>query len=202
MSGGVSGSPNSVGDAPGGAGGQAVDSLNVGTLTGGSGGASGAAGTGANAPGGGGGGGGGAIQIVAPTIQVTGVIDSRGGKGGDQTGAGDGGAGGGGAGGSIWLRGRTVDLQGGNVVATGGAGGVASVESPPNGGNGGAGSAGRIQIDALKTVGTTSPTFSEGIPPNINATAFPLAMSQPDDNTVTLKNTSGAEAELRLILVH
>jgi len=179
-----------------------VDSLNVGTLVGGSGGASGAAGTGANAPGGGGGGGGGAVQIIAPTIQITGILDARGGKGGNQTGAGDGGAGGGGAGGSIWLRGRTIDMQGGNVIATGGAGGVASTDSPPNGGDGGAGSAGRIQLDALKIVGTTSPTFTEGLPPNINATAFPLDLSQPDNNTVSLKNSSGAEAELRLVIIH
>lgn len=104
--------------------------------------------------------GGGFILLIAPTITITGGIQSNGSNGGSATD--DNGlrgfAGGGGAGGSILLKGNNITLGTGLVTANAGSGGTGSGGSETHaGGNGGVG---RIHADYGSTIsGTTSPTI-------------------------------------------
>src|SRR5690606_22660321 len=109
--------------------------------------------------------------------------------------------GGGGAGGSVWIASDRVTLTGA-VTAVGGAGGARATNDSSVGGAGGAGSMGRIRIDAPTISGTTTPTYVT-LAPGTGGTGVgvPLRLEQVDDDTVELYNTSGADAELRLILV-
>lgn len=127
-------------DGNGGVGGRAYGAREMDfEFSGGGGGAGGAT------NGGGGGGGGGAIQIFAATIELTGEIKANGGYGGGgSSGSCSSGGGGGGAGGAIWLHGDLVNIDDGQLTATGGRAGVSGATN-----SGGAGADGRIQISAL-----------------------------------------------------
>jgi hypothetical protein len=147
---------------PGGAGGSAAGSDDLGSvlLFGGAGGEGGADEDGGNP--GRGGNGGGIVLIRASGFSVLGGIRSDGEVGaGGCTGCCGGvgcgmGGGGGGAGGAIRLVALgTADLGSGLVRALGGGGGASTC----NGGPGGSGGVGRIGVRAATTIGTTSPTF-------------------------------------------
>ena len=177
-------------------------SVDAGKLIGGSGGGGGGYGSGYNSGGAGGGGGGGAVQMVAPSIRVSGWLTANGGRGGNMTQNCDGGAGGGGSGGAIWLRGGLVDLGGGLVNAKGGLKGDAVQSQSSDGGDGGVGSAGRIRIDtASSVVGSTTPNFSKGA-----ATGLPkpiqnkFSFSQPSPGVVRMTNETGATQDVYLVV--
>ena len=183
-------------------GGASSNSINVGTLVGGSGGGGGAQGNGNNASGSSGGGGGGAALFVGTNISVTGSIQANGGRGGDQLDDQDGGNGGGGAGGALWFRGDDVDLAG-SVSATGGRGG--QPQSSGQGGRGGAGANGRIRVDSDSYRGSASPTpdVTDDLyeAPCITTVTEIYELVQPDSNTVRAYNRSEQALGLKLIVI-
>lgn len=123
-----------------------------------------AGGAGSGSRSGAGGGGGGAVQLVAPTITISGSILATG--GGGAGGAGRSGGGGGGSGGAILIEGDRVDIvAGARLLAAGGGGGEGGDDTdvrgapgldgaamPPLGGRtleqGGAGGDGAISLDS------------------------------------------------------
>jgi hypothetical protein len=142
---------------PGGPAGASYGAQDLAALQGGSGGGGGDFGRADNGTGGGGGGGGGAVQIIAPSIRVTGRIAANGGRGGDAARDWDGGGGGGGSGGAIALRAVTVTVTG-SVEARGGTGGTTTVGGTCCiGGAGGRGADGRVVVEAVDFTGATAP---------------------------------------------
>ncbi|MCO4760080.1 MAG: hypothetical protein KC502_01140, partial [Myxococcales bacterium] len=103
--------------------------------------------------------------------------------------------------GAIWLRGGNVSVQGGTVIATGGAGGDAIASQSSNGGDGGAGSTGRIRIDSPASIaGTTNPTFTQGGSTGLGISLHAFELTQPTPGRVFLTNKSGAPAKVRLVV--
>lgn len=93
-----------------------------------------------------GGAGAGIVILIAPSITITGSINTNGGNGSTQNSFG----GGGGAGGSVLLKGQRIVLGSGLVTASAGTQGT----------SGGVGSVGRIHADYSQTIsGTTTPSI-------------------------------------------
>lgn len=150
---GTTGQINTVGNKPGGVGGEIKGNAGLTVMVFGGAGGSGA-GNGTTTSGAGGGNGGGILIVVAKTINITGAVATSGANG-LSAGSDLAGGGGGGAGGSVLLKGQIVNIGSGLITAAAGSGGTAN-----NCRDGGNGAIGRIHIDYSQVLtGTSSPTL-------------------------------------------